>query len=168
MVKIIRNQSDFTINLYDAPLMVNDILLIQINVKDILKFKDDLSLLMLSDIKMTQGELTGNNHILIEGIITFGSSLIGKTLSELNYRLYIPHLNNDEKLKEKYYKILSGNLRNSWVDQYNKKLFCNKRIIKEIRINQSLKWVKLNFPEIPIICGFVIIELFNIEVSLRK
>ena len=74
-----------------------------------------------------------------------------KALSEMNYRLYIPHLNNNIKLKEKYYKILSGDIRNKWVDQYNKKYFCVNRIIKEIRINQSLKWIKINFPEIPIV-----------------
>ena len=70
-----------------------------------------------------------------------------KALSKINYRLYIPHSNNDEK----YYKILSGNIRNKWVDQYNKKYFCINRIIKEIRINQNLKWIKINFPEIPIV-----------------
>ena len=74
-----------------------------------------------------------------------------KTLSEMNYRLYISPLNNNEKLKEEYSKILSGDIRNKWVDQYNKKYFCVKRIIKEIRINQSLKWIKINFPEIPIV-----------------
>ena len=113
-----------------------------------------------------------NNTIIIAGVGRSGTTLLAeiinydnkfrlmfepfnkykvKALSEMNYRLYIPHLNNDGKLKEKYYKILSGDLRNSWVDQYNNKLFYNKRIIKEIRINQSLKWVKLNFPGIPII-----------------
>ena len=72
-------------------------------------------------------------------------------IKNFNCRLYISPSYNNKSLQKKYYKILSGDLRNSWVDQYNKKLFCNKRIIKEIRINQSLKWVKLNFPEIPII-----------------
>ena len=65
--------------------------------------------------------------------------------------LNIPHLNNNMKLKEIYYKILSGDIRNKWVDQYNKKYFCVNRIIKEIRINQNLKWIKINFPEIPIV-----------------
>ena len=127
---------------------------------------------MLSPPKYFYDTKNINNTIIVAGVGRSGTTLLAqainynnefrfmfepfnkykvKTLREMNYRLYIPHLNNDEKLKEKYYKILSGNLRNSWVDQYNKKLFCNKRIIKEIRINQSLKWVKLNFPEIPIV-----------------
>ena len=113
-----------------------------------------------------------NNTIIIAGVGRSGTTLLAETinydnkfrlmfepfnkykvkaLSEMNYRLYIPHLNNNIKLKEKYYKILSGDIRNKWVDQYNKKYFCVNRIIKEIRINQSLKWIKINFPEIPIV-----------------
>ena len=127
---------------------------------------------MLSPPKYFYDTKNINNTIIVAGVGRSGTTLLAETinydsefrlmfepfnkykveaLSKMNYRLYIPHLNNDGKLKEKYYKILSGDLRNSWVDQYNKKLFCNKRIIKEIRINQSLKWVKLNFPEIPIV-----------------
>ena len=113
-----------------------------------------------------------NNTIIIAGVGRSGTTLLAETinydnkfrlmfepfnkykvkaLSEMNYRLYIPHLNNNIKLKEKYYKILSGDIRNKWVDQYNKKYFCINRIIKEIRINQNLKWIKINFPEIPIV-----------------
>ena len=113
-----------------------------------------------------------NNTIIIAGVGRSGTTLLAETinydnkfrlmfepfnkykvkaLSEMNYRLYIPHLNNNIKLKEKYYKILSGDIRNKWVDQYNKKYFCVNRIIKEIRINQNLKWIKINFPEIPIV-----------------
>ena len=86
IVKIIRGKSTFTINLNNAPLKLGDILLIQINVKDILKFKDYLGLLMLSDIKMGQDELTGSNHVLVEGLISYGSSMIDRTLQDLNYR----------------------------------------------------------------------------------
>ena len=71
--------------------------------------------------------------------------------NNFNFRDYIPPLDNNETIKQKYFQILSGGIKNKWIDQYNKKYYCNKRIIKAIRINQSLKWVKLNFPEIPII-----------------
>jgi len=113
-----------------------------------------------------------NNTIIVAGVGRSGTTLLAetinydnkfrlmfepfhkykmKTLSEMNYRLYISPLNNNEKLKEEYSKILSGDIRNKWVDQYNKKYFCVNRIIKEIRINQNLKWIKINFPEIPIV-----------------
>ena len=86
IVKIIRNNVDLTISLNDAVIRKGDILLVQINVKDILTFKKDLGLLLLTDIKLSQNELLGNNHVLVEGVITQNSHIIGKTLSQLNYR----------------------------------------------------------------------------------
>ena len=86
IVKIIRDKIDLTISLNDAMIRKDDILLVQINVKDIMAFKKDLSLLLLSDIKLSQKELLGNNHVLIEGLISQSSNIIGKTLSQLNYR----------------------------------------------------------------------------------
>ena len=86
IVKIIRNKIDLTIALNDTIIRKDDVLLIQINVKDILSFKKELSLLLLSDIKLSQNELTGSNHVLVEGLIPQNSSIIGKTLSQLNYR----------------------------------------------------------------------------------
>jgi len=86
IVKIIRNDIDLTIALNDTIIRSNDVLLIQINVKQILNFKKELGLLLLSDIKLSQNELTGNNHVLVEGLIPQNSNIIGKTLSQLNYR----------------------------------------------------------------------------------
>jgi hypothetical protein len=48
-------------------------------------------------------------------------------------------------------KILSGQIKNPWIDAHNKKLWANKRLIKDIRANLLLKWIKVNFPSIPII-----------------
>ena len=86
IVKIIRNKIDLTIALNDTIIRKDDVLLIQINVKDILSFKKELGLLLLSDIKLSQNELTGSNHVLVEGLIPQNSTIIGKTLSQLNYR----------------------------------------------------------------------------------
>jgi len=86
IIKIIRNKVDLTIGLHDARLLKGDILLLQINLNDILAFKKEYDLLMLSDVKLSQEELMGKNHVLVEGLIPQGSSLIGKTLIDLNYR----------------------------------------------------------------------------------
>ena len=72
-------------------------------------------------------------------------------VSKLDYKLYIPSENNNINLKQLFSNILSGKIKNKWIDQYNMKYFCKKRLVKEIRINPSLKWVKLNFPTIPIV-----------------
>jgi len=62
---------------------------------------------------------------------------------------------NTYKVDTKYLKpaldILSGNVRNRWVDKYNKRLFSKRRLIKDIRANLILYWIKDNFPEIPIV-----------------
>lgn len=86
VVKIIRSNATLSISLNDAIIRQDDVLLVQINVNDIIKFKKDLGLLLLSDIKLSQNELVGNNHVLVEGLIPQNSTIIGKTLSQLNYR----------------------------------------------------------------------------------
>lgn len=66
----------------------------------------------------------------------------------------IQYIRPKEK-SEKYFSpmkdILSGRIKNVWVDTYNKRLFSNKRIIKAIHANLLLYWVKQHFPEVPII-----------------
>lgn len=47
--------------------------------------------------------------------------------------------------------ILSGRLRNKWVDQFNKKWITRKRLIKDTRVNLMLKWIYTHFPGLPII-----------------
>jgi len=72
-------------------------------------------------------------------------------LNEWNYLQYIRADNKDNKYWGPASQILKGQIRNNWIDQFNKRDFSTKRIIKSIRANLFLKWVKHNFPEIPII-----------------
>jgi len=48
-------------------------------------------------------------------------------------------------------EIFSGRLRNAWVDAYNRKLRVKRRLVKDIRVNLLLAWIRAQFPEIPII-----------------
>ena len=84
--KIIRDSNNIRFNLHNIIIREGDIFLVQINVKDMLKFKDDMKVLLLSDVKMNQTELTGKNHVIVEGIVSQQSALIGKTLQELDFR----------------------------------------------------------------------------------
>ncbi len=84
--KIIRNDEHFRFNLRSVIIQENDIFLVQINVNDIMRLKNDLNLLLLSDVKMSQQELAGKNHVLVEGLVTMQSNMIGKTLSEFDFR----------------------------------------------------------------------------------
>jgi hypothetical protein len=47
--------------------------------------------------------------------------------------------------------ILSGELRSLWTDRFNKKFLARRRLIKDIRANLLLGWMRENFPGMPII-----------------
>ena len=84
--KIIRDSNNIRFNLHNIIIREGDIFLVQINLKDMLKFKDDMKVLLLSDVKMNQAELSGKNHVIVEGIVSQQSALIGKTLQEFDFR----------------------------------------------------------------------------------
>lgn len=48
-------------------------------------------------------------------------------------------------------RILSGKIRNRWVDAYNTRLVGRQRLLKDVRANMFLKWLSVNFPEVPIV-----------------
>ncbi|MFW6015993.1 MAG: sulfotransferase [bacterium] len=74
-----------------------------------------------------------------------------KCFMDYNNRHYIRPDKNDDELNNIVKKILSGNIRNLWTDHYNKKFISRKRLIKDIRINLMLKWIRNNFPKLPIV-----------------
>ena len=84
--KIIRDSKNIGYNLQKVIIREGDIFLVHINVKEMLKFKEEMKVLLLSDIKMSQEELTGKNHVIVEGIVSQQSALIGKTLREFDFR----------------------------------------------------------------------------------
>jgi hypothetical protein len=47
--------------------------------------------------------------------------------------------------------ILSGKIRNRWIDRYHRCFLASKRLVKDVRANLFLKWVYRHFPEMPII-----------------
>jgi len=59
--------------------------------------------------------------------------------------------NRDKKYIKPMEAILTGKIRGTKIDQHNKKLICNKRLIKAIRANLLLKWSYVNFPGLKII-----------------
>ena len=85
IMKILRSGVSIK-NPESATIEQDDVLIVNINADNILKFKSQFNLLILPDVKMSQQELEGDNHILVEAIITQNSNLIGKTLSDSNFR----------------------------------------------------------------------------------
>ena len=48
-------------------------------------------------------------------------------------------------------KVLTGKIRNRWIDHQNERIFSSYRLIKEIRANLALKWLRDHFSEVPIL-----------------
>jgi hypothetical protein len=64
---------------------------------------------------------------------------------------YLRPINQDLYRFHTISKVLTGRLRSERVDQYNRRLFSTKRLIKDIFAHLFLKWIKVHFPDIPII-----------------
>ncbi|HEY5094315.1 MAG TPA: sulfotransferase [Candidatus Eremiobacteraceae bacterium] len=47
--------------------------------------------------------------------------------------------------------VLAGRVRHDWIDRYNRRFFCQRRLVKDIRVNLFLKWLCVNFPHIPVV-----------------
>lgn len=70
------------------------------------------------------------------------------------YPLYLRPNNKNSNYIRAAKRILTGQVQHWWVDQYNRRLIVNRRLIKEVRANLWLKWLKINFPELPVILLF--------------
>ena len=47
--------------------------------------------------------------------------------------------------------VLTGGLRDPWTDRFNGRIVARRRLIKDIRANLLLGWMRVNFPGMPII-----------------
>ncbi len=48
-------------------------------------------------------------------------------------------------------EVLTGGLRSSWTDRFHRAFLARRRLIKDIRANLLLGWMRANFPGMPII-----------------
>lgn len=67
------------------------------------------------------------------------------------YPFYLSPDNNDPQFIRPAQKILMGQVHSQWVDQENRALFPQRRLIKDIRVNLFLKWLHTHFPEVKIV-----------------
>jgi len=70
---------------------------------------------------------------------------------DFSLRQYIRPDDPAPQFLEAVRRVLSGRVRGTWIDRYNRKMLSSKRLIKDIRISLFLKWVKKNFPKTCII-----------------
>ena len=86
IIKLLRKDKTISVNLDSHTIRAGDVFLVQINVKNLIRFKNEMKVSLLSEVKMNQEELEGSNHVLVEALITQQSSLIGRTLYQFNFR----------------------------------------------------------------------------------
>lgn len=72
-------------------------------------------------------------------------------LHDWHYRQYLRPSNRDENFLRPATQILSGKIRDPWIDQFGCKLILTRRLIKDIRANLILKWLRENFAQIRIV-----------------
>ncbi|HEX6710622.1 MAG TPA: sulfotransferase [Rubrobacter sp.] len=56
-----------------------------------------------------------------------------------------------EEFLEPARRVLTGELRDPWTDRFNGRFVARRRLIKDIRANLLLGWMRANFPGMPII-----------------
>ncbi len=48
-------------------------------------------------------------------------------------------------------RMMSGDVRNAWVDRHNRRLISERRMVKEVSANLLLGWMRRRFPGMPIV-----------------
>jgi len=86
VLSIIRNEKHIETNLRNQKIQSGDILMARGTLNNFIRFRDEEKLLMLTDKKMNQTELMSGTSTIVEGLITQNSSLIGKSLFDVDFR----------------------------------------------------------------------------------
>jgi len=82
-----RDKKLLSTNLRETPLEKGDILLVRGSVENFFRMKEVEQVYMLTDEKLNQEELTKEENLLVECLLTNQSELMGQSLKEANFRL---------------------------------------------------------------------------------
>jgi hypothetical protein len=81
---------------------------------------------------------------------SFHSSKV-EICKEFEHRQYLRPEDRREGFLRPARIILSGGLRSRWPDHLQRRFVSGRRLIKEVRANLMLGWIRVNFPEMPIV-----------------
>ena len=81
-----RNKKIFSTNLRETPLEAGDIILVRGSVENFFRMKEVEQVYMLTDEKLNQEELTKEENLLVECLVTNQSDLVGQSLKAANFR----------------------------------------------------------------------------------
>jgi hypothetical protein len=74
--------------------------------------------------------------------------------SSFPMRPYFRPTEPHEQARDTVEHILSGRIRNRWVDGFNLKIIGRRRLLKDVRANLFMKWLSVQFPEVPLVFAF--------------
>ncbi|MFQ6616387.1 MAG: SLC13 family permease [Fidelibacterota bacterium] len=86
ILSVIRNGSRHDTNIRNLKIEAGDILLARGTLDNFVRFREEEKVLLLTDVKMNQVELAGQENVVVEGLVTPGSTLIGKSIKEVDFR----------------------------------------------------------------------------------
>jgi di/tricarboxylate transporter len=86
VIEIIRGKEKISTNLRNTPLIADDILLVRGPMENILTLKETFGLLLLTDIKLGDADLSDEHTILAEVQLHPSSQLVGATLKQIDFR----------------------------------------------------------------------------------
>ena len=86
VLEILRGQQRISQNLRETPLRAGDQLIVRGAMEDIVGFREQYDLLLLTDIKLQDEDLNDENNILVELQLSPTSTFEGQTLQDLDFR----------------------------------------------------------------------------------
>jgi len=86
VLEILRGRRRIAFDLRSTPIEAGDVLIVRGAMADIVLFKEQQQLLMLSDIKLSDADLAGEETVLAEVQLSPASTLEGMSLAEIDFR----------------------------------------------------------------------------------
>jgi di/tricarboxylate transporter len=86
VLAVIRGGERNDSNIRNLKLKEGDLLLSRGSLDNFIRFREEEKVLLLTDLKMNQSELTGAESVVVEGLVTQESTLIGQSLKEVDFR----------------------------------------------------------------------------------
>jgi len=86
VLEIVRGGRKIAVDIRGTPLQADDMLIVRGAMDDIVACKEQYGLLLLSDIKLGDEDLSDASNILIEIQLSPTSRLVGRTLKEIDFR----------------------------------------------------------------------------------
>jgi di/tricarboxylate transporter len=86
VLEILRGTRKIVLDLRSTPLEPEDVLIVRGSMEDIVRFKEQQGLLLISDLKLSDAELADQQNILAEMQLSPASTLEGMSLKEADFR----------------------------------------------------------------------------------